>query len=85
MNEWGSMKRAAQKQGLMHAYRWLRNEADWKLAFRVGGGFQQVQGRGLQVHELSIWVLVEVLIFKPPMLTVVLLNPNPDPVVVATF
>ena len=85
-NEWGSMKRAAQKKGLLHAYRWLRKEADWKLALESLVAFKKFRDEWdftFKCFPFVEWVPADVLLAKPPTLMAVLLNLNPGPVVPA--
>ena len=85
-NEWGAMKREAQEEGVLHAYRWLRKEADWKLALESLVAFKKFRDEWDFTNNCFPFVErvpADVLLAKPPTLTAVLLNMNPGPVVPA--
>ena len=88
------MKRTAQIKGLLHAYRWLREEADWKLALEVLVAFKKFRDEWdftFTSFPFEEWVPAEVLVqvvlcAKPPTSMPQQnlspeLNPNPGPIV----
>ena len=79
------MKRTAQLKGLSHAYRWLRKEADWKLALESLVAFMKFR----DVRDFTFTsfpfeecvpaeVLVQVLVLAKPPTSMKRQKPGPD-------